>query len=117
MDDRNLIVRSTPLEIVKPGDIRVVHGEGMPVHKSPYDKGRLFIKFNVIFPIPSQMPLENVKKLEALLPPKPKLSKTVIAEGEEVTSQEFQPMDSEQQRQQEEEEQGENRSQGGCVHQ
>jgi len=116
MDDRKLFVHSTPLEIVKPGDLRVIIDEGMPFHKSPFDKGRLIIKFNVLFPTPDQMLLANVKKVEALLPPKPKLSTNVIADGEEVYTREFQPMDYEQSRQQDgEEQEGETRTQ--CVHQ
>ena len=29
------------------GDVRVVLGEGMPFYKSPFEKGRLIIKFSV----------------------------------------------------------------------
>jgi len=96
LDGRNLIVKSNPNEIVKPNDKRIIEGEGMPFHKSPFEKGRLFLKFDVIFPTPEEIPLANRKKLESLFPPKPKLQKNVIADAEEVSAKEYQPMDYEQ---------------------
>jgi len=50
MDGRKLLVKSKPGEIIKPGEIKEVMGEGMPIHKRPYEKGNLYIKFNVEFP-------------------------------------------------------------------
>jgi len=32
---------------------RCIVGEGMPLHRNPFEKGNLYIKFDVIFP-PSQ---------------------------------------------------------------
>ena len=32
------------------GSIRVVRGEGMPQYRNPFEKGDLFIKFDVQFP-------------------------------------------------------------------
>jgi len=50
LDGRILIVKSEPRDVVKPGDIRVVEGEGMPCYKNITSKGKLFIKFNIEFP-------------------------------------------------------------------
>jgi len=32
------------------GSVRRVNGEGMPHHKNPYEKGDLYVKFEIIFP-------------------------------------------------------------------
>ena len=37
-------------EVVKPGAWKSVADEGMPVHGRPYEKGNLYIHFNVKFP-------------------------------------------------------------------
>jgi len=93
LDGRVLIVRSGPSEIIKPADFRSIEGEGMPVHKAPYEKGKLLIKFDVKFPRPEEISLQNRKSLEKLLPPKPKLPKNLPADSEEVSTREFQAMD------------------------
>lgn len=31
-------------------DVKGVVGEGMPIHKNPYEKGNLYIKFELEFP-------------------------------------------------------------------
>ena len=33
-----------------PASVRVVRGEGMPQYRNPFEKGDLYIKFNVQFP-------------------------------------------------------------------
>jgi DnaJ-class molecular chaperone len=91
LDARVLIVRSGPTEIIKPGDFRSIEGEGMPIHKAPYEKGKLLIKFDVKFPLPQE--ISDRKALEKLLPPKPKLPKNLPADSEEVSTREFQAMD------------------------
>lgn len=50
LDDRVLHVKSEKGDIIKQGDVRVIKGEGMPTHRRPFDKGNLYIKFNVEFP-------------------------------------------------------------------
>lgn len=73
LDGRVLVVESEPEDIVKPGDIRIIEGEGFPKHKNPFLKGNLYIKFKVIFPESEDLKEEGVKKqLIDLLPPKPK---------------------------------------------
>lgn len=47
LDGRVVKCESKPGEVVKPEDIRVIQGEGMPVHGSPFTKGRLFVIFKV----------------------------------------------------------------------
>ena len=50
MDQRRLLVKSESQDVVKPGDLRVIQNEGMPVHKNITEKGRLFIRFDIEFP-------------------------------------------------------------------
>lgn len=34
-------------ELIKPGDTKCVLNEGMPIHRRPFEKGRLIINFSV----------------------------------------------------------------------
>ena len=34
-------------ELIKPGDTKCVLNEGMPMHRRPFEKGRLIIHFSV----------------------------------------------------------------------
>eukprot|EP00727_Mastigamoeba_balamuthi_P001868 m51a1_g11679 putative dnaj homolog subfamily a member 2 (441) ;mRNA; f:3838-5662 len=70
MDGRQIVVRSAPGEIVKPGDVLMVAEEGMPIYKRPFQKGNLYIHFNVIFPLPQELSPASVKLLEQALPPR-----------------------------------------------
>ncbi|XP_026676575.1 dnaJ homolog subfamily A member 2 [Diaphorina citri] len=50
LDDRQLLITHPPGEVIKPEDIKGIVGEGMPIYKNPYEKGTLYIKFDVQFP-------------------------------------------------------------------
>jgi len=50
LDGRVLVVSSKPGDILKPGDVKEIVGEGMPNYRRPFDKGLLIIKFNIEFP-------------------------------------------------------------------
>ena len=65
LDGRKLLVQSVPGEVIRPGLVRGVADEGMPVHRST-SKGTLFIQFSVAFP-PS-MPTDLVENLRQALP-------------------------------------------------
>lgn len=66
LDGRNLCVTSNG-DVVKPGDVFMVDNEGMPKEGNPNVKGRLFIRFDVIFPHYKQI-AKNVKELKSILP-------------------------------------------------
>ena len=51
--------------------MRIVPKEGMPQHRNPFEKGRLFIQFKVAFPANNWTTPANISKLEALLPARP----------------------------------------------
>jgi len=68
LDDRTLLVKSEKGDIITPGEVRMLEGEGMPKHKSPFEKGNLYIHFNLEFPKPGALKEPQLKELEKLLP-------------------------------------------------
>jgi len=68
LDGRKLVIRSHLGEVIKPGDVKCVENEGMPHYKSPFEKGRLLIKFNVEFPATGSLNPDHFKLLRNLLP-------------------------------------------------
>lgn len=75
LDGRFLTVKGDSQEIVKPGDWRVVHGEGMPLGGSyqtnRMQKGNLYLRFNVVFPTPRSLTPAAQDALKSLLPAQP----------------------------------------------
>jgi DnaJ family protein A protein 2 len=70
LDGRKLVVKTEPSEVIKPGDIRAVHDEGMPIHKRPFDHGTLFIVYEVEFPVAGMLSAAHCQQLETILPPR-----------------------------------------------
>jgi DnaJ-class molecular chaperone len=50
LDGRLLLLGNAPGQIIAPGAIKVVDGEGMPMRGSPRRRGNLFVRFSVAFP-------------------------------------------------------------------
>ncbi|CEL99126.1 unnamed protein product [Vitrella brassicaformis CCMP3155] len=50
LDNRKLIIKSNPNEVIKPGEMKAIANEGMPSVKNPFIRGYLFISFDVEFP-------------------------------------------------------------------
>jgi DnaJ family protein A protein 1 len=67
LDERTLVIQTVRGEVIKSGDLKMVRGEGMPQYRNPFEKGRLIIQFNVVFP-PSLEP-SVAEKLASILPP------------------------------------------------
>lgn len=67
LDDRWLTVNIAPGEVITPGAIKVIRGQGMPSHRH-HDYGNLYIQFDVKFPEKNQ--LQNLNLLEQVLPPR-----------------------------------------------
>jgi len=67
LDNRNVLIKSKKNRIIKPEDILVANGEGMPIYKSN-EKGNLIINFEVEFP--KKIPEKLAEKLEKILPKK-----------------------------------------------
>lgn len=69
LDGRQLIVQSAPGEVIVPDSVKVIDREGMPHRRDVYSKGRLFVKFEVIFPKGSQITAPLKEALMTALPP------------------------------------------------
>ncbi|KAJ3331330.1 Type I HSP40 co-chaperone [Blyttiomyces sp. JEL0837] len=93
LDDRVLLVNILPGEVIQPGDIKCIVGEGMPAYKRPYDKGNLFVKFEIIFPPSNWAGIDKIKQLEDVLPARtPADAPPRGAEVEEVVLSTVDPM-------------------------
>ncbi|KAJ7694076.1 hypothetical protein B0H17DRAFT_1057696 [Mycena rosella] len=69
LDDRALIVKLEPGEVVKHGDLKVIHGQGMPSQRH-HEPGDMYVKLSVQFPEsidPAAIPMLE----KALAPRKP----------------------------------------------
>jgi DnaJ family protein A protein 2 len=71
LDGRQLLIKSSPGEIIKPSQYKAINDEGMPQYQRPFMKGRLYIHFNVEFPESGALSPEQCKALESILPPRP----------------------------------------------
>ncbi|XP_076448890.1 dnaJ homolog subfamily A member 2-like [Babylonia areolata] len=67
LDGRDLVVSHPPGEVISPGMVKVVSGEGMPKYRNPFDKGNLVIKFDVKFPENNFTKEPKLKELEDIL--------------------------------------------------
>lgn len=50
LDGRDLVIRHPPGNVIEPGSTKMVPDEGMPRYRSPFEKGELYVKFDVTFP-------------------------------------------------------------------
>lgn len=89
LDGRQLVLNYPTGEFLSPGSIRGVPNEGMPVYKNPYERGNLYIKFDVKFPEHNSISDDQIAKLEKILPPKPKFNKPTGDHVEEVSMIEY----------------------------
>ncbi|KAL6634864.1 hypothetical protein ACP70R_027535 [Stipagrostis hirtigluma subsp. patula] len=87
LDGRQLLIKSNPGEVIKPGQHKAINDEGMPQHGRPFMKGRLFVEFNVKFPEPGTLTPDQCRSLQKILPPKPgsQLSEVEMDQCEETT--------------------------------
>ncbi|KAJ3036531.1 Type I HSP40 co-chaperone [Rhizophlyctis rosea] len=70
LDNRVLLVTILPGEVIKTGDIKTIRNEGMPIYRRPFDKGNLYIKFDITFPAPNWTDNAKLALLEQVLPPR-----------------------------------------------
>ncbi|KAG2469760.1 DNJA2 protein, partial [Polypterus senegalus] len=88
LDGRQIVVRYPPGKVIEPGSVRVVRGEGMPQYRNPFEKGDLYIKFDVQFPENNWISPEKLTELEDLLPVRAE-APNIAADAEEVDLQEY----------------------------
>ncbi|MCO5578599.1 hypothetical protein L7F22_032443 [Adiantum nelumboides] len=101
LDGRQLLIKSSPGEIVKPGQYKAINDEGMPHHQRPFMKGKLYVHFSVEFPESGSLSVDQCQALEAILPNKPLkgLTEMELDECEETILQDIN-MDEETRRKQ-----------------
>ncbi|KAI9078699.1 hypothetical protein K1719_039342 [Acacia pycnantha] len=87
MDGRQLLIKSNPGEVIKPGQNKAINDEGMPHHNRPFMRGRLYIQFNVDFPDSGFLNPDQCRVLETVLPRKPskQLTDMELDDCEETT--------------------------------
>ncbi|XP_030646189.1 dnaJ homolog subfamily A member 2b [Chanos chanos] len=88
LDGRQLLIKYPPGKVIQPGCMRVVRGEGMPQYRNPFEKGDLFIKFDVQFPQNSWISPERLRELEELLPAREE-TPVISDDAEEVELEDF----------------------------
>jgi len=69
LDGRQLIVEAPPTEIITPGAVKVIEREGMPQRGNQFERGRLFVAFEIAFPKANQITPALREALTAALPP------------------------------------------------
>ncbi|KAG0075586.1 Type I HSP40 co-chaperone [Podila epicladia] len=67
LDDRILIVEILPGEVIKPGDLKAVMGQGMPTERH-HDFGNLYIQFEIEFPTANWTDINLIEQLRTILP-------------------------------------------------
>lgn len=68
LDERVLVVKSEPGSVTKPGDFKCIVNEGMPHVKNIFQKGNLYIEFNVEFPKSGSIAENTLKLVKKILP-------------------------------------------------
>lgn len=88
LDDRTLVVRSQPGEIVKPGEVKSIADEGFPDVRNQFSRGNLYVEFDVVFPASGELQENTVKLLRRVLPDAPMDLEGLPEEHEDVQLQE-----------------------------
>lgn len=89
LDGRDLLIKNEPGTIISPGDLKGIKNEGMPHYKNPFEKGNLYIKFQISFPDNNFQTEEVLKSIESLLPPRSPFVMPVGENVEEVIMMEY----------------------------
>jgi len=100
LDDRTLVIQTVRGEVIKTGDLKQIQGEGMPQYRNPFEKGRMILQFNVVFP-----PNLDPKIADALAKVLPAGEEPMIPDDhDEVDMNDFDPESDRQNRRQQYEE-------------
>lgn len=76
LDKRILKFTLLPGEVIKHHDLRVIRSEGMPIHRSPDERGDLIIQFVVEFT--EKLPPKHIEQLKKLLPDDPDMPEEAL---------------------------------------
>lgn len=70
LDHRHIHITRKPGQVIRPGQVDIVRGEGMVDQRYRDHKGDLFLQWDIEFPTEAWASSVDAKALEALLPPK-----------------------------------------------
>ncbi|KAG5479013.1 hypothetical protein LSCM1_02855 [Leishmania martiniquensis] len=115
LDGRELVVRQARGTITKPGDVKCVTGEGMPVYKQANKFGNLVIEFMVDYP--DHIEAEQLRLLREALPPPKSVDVAAHEDAGEVcyvTQEDLSILEAEIKKDEEAEEENEG-PQSGCA--
>lgn len=87
LDGRELHVKHEAGNVMKNGDVKCIANEGMPIHKNPFEKGSMFLKFTVEFP--DSIDPAVIPNLEMCLPPRPAFAMPMGDHVEEVSMSDY----------------------------
>lgn len=91
LDGRDLLLHCAPGEVITKDSIKAIQNEGMPIYRNPFEKGHLFVRFEIEYPAKYSLTNDQLKQLETLLPPRPPFVMPVGEQVEEVNWFEFDP--------------------------
>ncbi|KAG5513522.1 hypothetical protein PMAC_000954 [Pneumocystis sp. 'macacae'] len=92
LDDRFLEISILPGQCIKPGDVKVLQGYGMPSYRH-HDYGDLYVRFEIEFPRPySITDPASLSLLEKILPPRNEVMIPENAITEEAVISDLDPM-------------------------
>lgn len=94
LDKRNIVVKSAPEQVVKPGDVMSIPEMGMPIYGRPFSWGRMLIQFDVIFPLYKEVK-PKIKEIRECLPAPAKADDSAMTDSdgktETVTLERYDP--------------------------
>ena len=72
LDGRPLHIKSRPGDIISPGSVKIIRGEGMPTALNPFLRGELYLRFEVVFPAPDSFDRSRLLAISQALGDMPK---------------------------------------------
>ncbi|XP_067425572.1 dnaJ homolog subfamily A member 1-like [Emydura macquarii macquarii] len=76
LDNRTLLVSSQRGDVIRPGSVKCISNEGMPIYRNNAQKGQLIIHFQVRFPEPGWLPPDRLRQLRTFFPPQEEVMAT-----------------------------------------
>ena len=68
LDGRKIVVTSEPNQVITPHSVKIIQREGMPKRGNQFEKGDLYIKFDIEFPKSEQITNELKEALKICIP-------------------------------------------------
>ena len=86
--NKHQIIIDKGLNVIEPGQVKVIQGEGMPEQNNTLNTGNLYIEFKIIFPTSDKL-TNQLKESLALIQPPIDILKTIDINDENVSSMEI----------------------------